>query len=139
MYISYLYQHLINEQKAELFGLKPKATHAILLVMITLSIVGSFQTVGTLLVFGLMVGPPATAALVVRRVPTMMVTAGIIGVLSVASGLIISFHAGTSGSATMALIPIILFFVVLAAKSVTRGIGPQSADHSPNAPSTATN
>ena len=120
-----------NQQKAELLGLRPRATHAILLVMITLSIVGSFQTVGTLLVFGLMVGPPATAALLVRRVPTMMFTAGVIGILSVASGLIISYHADTSGSATMALIPIILFFVVLVAKSVTRGLGSQSADHAP--------
>jgi ABC-type Mn2+/Zn2+ transport system permease subunit len=120
-----------NQQKAELLGLKPRATHAILLVMITLSIVGSFQTVGTLLVFGLLVGPPATAALLVRRVPTMMLTAGVIGILSVASGLIISHHADTSGSATMALIPIILFFVVLIAKSVTRGLGSQSADHAP--------
>ena len=120
-----------NQQKAELLGLKPRATHAILLVMITLSIVGSFQTVGTLLVFGLLVGPPATAALLVRRVPTMMLTAGVIGILSVASGLIISHHADTSGSATMALIPIILFFVVLITKSVTRGLGSQSADHAP--------
>lgn len=126
-----------NEQKAELFGLKPRATHAILLVMITLSIVGSFQTVGTLLVFGLMVGPPATAALVVRRVPTMMVTAGIIGVLSVASGLIISYHAGTSGSATMALIPIVIFFIVLITKSVTRELGARRADHAPETASHA--
>ncbi len=107
-----------NEQKAELFGLRPRATHAILLVMITLSIVGSFQTVGTLLVFGLMVGPPATAALLVRRVPAMMLTAGVIGVLSVVGGLMISYHAGTSGSATMALIPIVLFFIVLTTKSL---------------------
>lgn len=106
-----------NEQKAELFGLRPRMTHGILLALITLAIVGSFQTVGTLLVFGLMVGPPATAALVVRRVPTMMLTAGIIGVLAVAGGLVISYHAGTSGSATMALIPIVLFFAVLGTKS----------------------
>lgn len=106
-----------NEQKAELFGLRPRLTHGILLVLITLAIVGSFQTVGTLLVFGLMVGPPATAALLVRRVPTMMLTAGIIGVFAVAGGLVVSYHAGTSGSATMALIPIILFFAVLATKS----------------------
>lgn len=118
-----------NEQKAELFGLKPRATHAILLVMITLSIVGSFQTVGTLLVFGLMVGPPATAALLVRRVPAMMLTAGVIGILSVAGGLIISYHAGTSGSATMALIPIILFFIVLTAKSLKHRSPEQESDH----------
>lgn len=110
-----------NERKAELLGLNPRATHAMLLVLITLAIVGSFQTVGTLLVFGLMVGPPATAALLVRRIPTMMITAGAIGVFSVVTGLVISYHADTSGSATMALIPIVLFFTVLGVKTVATG------------------
>ncbi len=107
-----------NEAKAELLGLRPRLAHAVMLGLITLSIVGSFQTVGTLLVFGLLVGPPATAALVVRRVPWMMATAALIGILSVVTGLVISFHAGTSGSATMAVVPIVLFFVVLTVKSI---------------------
>jgi ABC-type Mn2+/Zn2+ transport system permease subunit len=111
-----------NEQKARLFGLRPGLAHIALLSLITISIVGSFQTVGTLLVFGLLVGPPATAALLVKRVPTMMVTAAAIGVLSVAVGLIVSFHANTSGSATMAVIPIVLFFVVLILRSLRRPV-----------------
>ena len=90
--------------------------------LITLAIVGSFQTVGTLLVFGLLVGPPATAALLVRRVPTIMVTAAVIGVVSVTIGLIVSYHANTSGSATMAVVPVVLFFIVLTAKSVQRRV-----------------
>ena len=88
-----------------------------MLALITLAIVGSFQTVGTLLVFGLLVGPPATAALLVRRVPTMMATAALIGVLSVGAGLVISYHANTSGSATIAVVPIVLFFSVLAVRT----------------------
>lgn len=102
-----------NEQKAQLLGLRPRLAHFALLSLITLAIVGSFQTVGTLLVFGLLVGPPATAALIVRRVPAMMAVAALIGVFSVAVGLLISFHANTSGSATMAVVPIALFFAVL--------------------------
>lgn len=107
-----------NEQKAELLGLRPRLAHGAMLVLITLSIVGSFQTVGTLLVFGLLVGPPATAALLVRRVPAMMLTAAGIGVASVVTGLVVSFHADTSGSATMSVIPIALFFVVLTARTL---------------------
>ena len=107
-----------NEEKAELFGLHPKATHAVMLGLLTIAIVGSFQTVGTLLVFGLLIGPPATAALLVRKVPTMMVTAAGIGVASVVIGLVISYHLGTSGSATMAIVPIIAFFVILTAKTL---------------------
>jgi ABC-type Mn2+/Zn2+ transport system permease subunit len=113
-----------NEQKAQLFGLRPGATHLALLALITLSIVGSFQTVGTLLVFGLLVGPAATAALLVKRVPSMMAVAAVIGMVSVVVGLIISYHANTSGSATMAVLPIVLFFVVLAFR---RGRRPAAA------------
>jgi ABC-type Mn2+/Zn2+ transport system permease subunit len=89
----------------------------VLLILITSVIVGSFQTVGTLLVFGLLIGPPATAALLVRRVPAMMVVSALIGVVSVAIGLLVSYHLDTAGSATMALVPIVLFFLVLAVRS----------------------
>lgn len=106
-----------NEEKAQLLGLRPKLAHAALLLLITLAIVGSFQTVGTLLVFGLLVGPPATAAIVVRRVPAMMAVAVAISVLSVFVGLFVSYHADTSASATIAVTPIVLFFVVLAIRS----------------------
>ena len=117
-----------NEQKAQLLGLRPRLAHGALLALITVAIVGSFQTVGTLLVFGLLVGPPATAALLVRRVPSMMVVASLIGVLSVVIGLIISYHADTSGSATMAVVPIVLFFIVLTARSIAeRGRNPAAS------------
>jgi manganese/iron transport system permease protein len=106
-----------NEQKAKLLGLRPRFAQVAMLALITMSIIGSFQTVGTLLVFGLLVGPPATAALIVRRVPAIMITAALLGVLSVAIGLIISFHADTSGSATMAVVPIVLFFLTLTVRS----------------------
>ena len=57
--------------------------HFVMLMLITVAIVGSFQTVGTLLVFGLLIGPPATSALLVRRVPAIMALAALIGLLSV--------------------------------------------------------
>ncbi|MCJ7725200.1 MAG: metal ABC transporter permease [Acidimicrobiia bacterium] len=109
-----------NEQKAQMLGLRPRLAHGVMLALITLSIVGSFQTVGTLLVLGLLVGPPATAALLVKRVPLIMATAALIGVASVATGLVISYHANTSGSATMAVVPIVLFFAVLTIQTLRR-------------------
>ena len=102
-----------NRDKAELLGMRPKTTHAALLVLIAAAVIGSFQSVGTLLVFGLLVGPPATAALLARTVPRMMIISAAIALLSVWLGLTISFHLGTAGSATMALMPILIFFVVL--------------------------
>jgi ABC-type Mn2+/Zn2+ transport system permease subunit len=119
------YRHFLvlafNEQKATLLGFRPGMAHAVLLGLITLAIIGSFQTVGTLLVFGMLVGPPATAALLVRRVPAMMATASVIGVASVVIGLVISYHADTAGSATIAVTPVALFFVVLPVRSLGGG------------------
>lgn len=107
-----------NQAKAQLLGLRPRIAHAALLLLITIAIVGSFQTVGTLLVFGLLVGPPATAALIVRRVPVMMLLGSLIGIASVFVGLLVSYHADTSASATIAVTPIVVFFVVLTIRSV---------------------
>ncbi|MDO8731973.1 MAG: metal ABC transporter permease [Actinomycetota bacterium] len=106
-----------NRDKAELLGMRPKATHAALLILIAAAVIGSFQSVGTLLVFGLLVGPPATAALLARTVPRMMLISAGIALVSVWLGLTFSYHLGTAGSATMALMPILIFFIVL---TVTR-------------------
>lgn len=103
-----------NADKAQLWGLNPGRAHAALLILIAAAVIGSFQSVGTLLVFGLLVGPPATAALISRTVPRMMLTAAIISVFSVWIGLTLSYHLNTAGSATMAIVPIVLFFIVLA-------------------------
>ena len=119
-----------NESKAQLLGFRPRLAHALMLGLMTLTIVASFQTVGTLLVFGLLVGPPATAALVARRLPTIMVSAVAIGVLSVAAGLVVSFHLDISGSATMAGMPIALFFLVLFGRSVADGFRRRTVDAS---------
>jgi ABC-type Mn2+/Zn2+ transport system permease subunit len=107
-----------NEDKARLLGMRPRLAHFALLALVTLVIVGSFRTVGTLLVFGLLVGPPATASLLVRRVPVIMALAAGIGVLSVVAGLVTSYHAGTAGSASIALFAVGSFFVTLIAREL---------------------
>lgn len=107
-----------NEDKAQLLGFHPRVAHALMLGLMTMAIVASFQTVGTLLVFGLLVGPPATAALLARRLPSIMAVASVIGILSVAVGLVVSYHADISGSAAMAGTPIALFFAVLLVRAV---------------------
>ena len=107
-----------NEAKAGSLGLHPAATHLALLALIALAIVSSFQAVGTLLVFGLLIGPPATAALLVRRVWLCMVVAVAVGWLAVAAGLILSYHYGTAAGATMAGTSVALFFLVLLSQEV---------------------
>ncbi len=100
--------------------MRPKVAHFALLGLITLAIVASFQAVGTLLVFGLLVGPPATAALLVRRMVPLLVTAIGVGVVAVVSGLLLSFHLDIAGGASMSLMSVVLFFVALALRQGRR-------------------
>lgn len=112
----------LNRDKAELLGMHPGVAHAALLVLIALAVIGSYQSVGTLLVFGLLVGPPATASLLSRTIARMMIIAAIIGVLSVWIGLTLSYYGGIAASATMAIIPIVAFFVVLIVQQLTQSL-----------------
>jgi len=107
-----------NETKAGSLGLRPGLTHLALLGLIAVAIVSSFQAVGTLLVFGLLVGPPATAVLLVRRVWLCMVVAVVLGWLAAAGGLVVSYHYATAAGATMAGMAVALFFAVLVAREV---------------------
>ncbi|NLT31670.1 MAG: metal ABC transporter permease, partial [Propionibacterium sp.] len=111
-----------SPQKAESLGMHPKLTHVLLLVLIAAAVIGSFQAVGTMLVFGLLVGPPAFAALVARTVKQMFVISVVVGAFSVWLGLMLSYHLGTAGSATMALVPITLFFAMLIIKQTVRRV-----------------
>lgn len=105
----------VNRDKAQTLSLRPGIAHFVMLTLLALSVVASFRVVGTLLVFGLLVAPPATAVLLVRRIPIAMVVAVGFGWLSVVLGLAVSYHADTAASATMAGVAVAQFFVVLIA------------------------
>ncbi len=118
-----------NEDKAATLGMRPALAHASLMVLLAVAIVASFQAIGTLLVFGLLVGPPTTAGLLVRRVPLIMVTAVALGAADVVAGLALSFHHDTAGGATIAGLAVAQFFVVLAAQEAAGAL--RAARHRP--------
>lgn len=113
-----------NRMKAQALGMRPALAQLALMVLLAISIVASFRAVGTLLVFGLIVGPPATASLLTRRVPVMMVTSMLFGALAVVVGLTISFHADTAGGATMAGLSVAQFFIVLSIVEIVSALRP---------------
>jgi ABC-type Mn2+/Zn2+ transport system permease subunit len=102
-----------NRDKAMALGMRPGLAHLAMLSLLALAVVSSFRAVGTLLVFGLLVAPPATATLVVRRLPTAMAVGVACGCLAVVLGLTISYHADTAAGATVAGIAVAQFFLVL--------------------------
>ena len=109
-----------DRAKAASLGLRPGATHLVLLGLMAVAIVSSFRAVGTLLVFGLLVGPPATALLLVRRVWVCMLVAVGLGWLAVVAGLVLSYHHGTAAGATVAGLSVAQFFAVLLVQEAVR-------------------
>lgn len=120
-----LFALTFNREKALTLGMHPAAAHGVLMVLLALSIVASFRAVGTLLVFGLLVGPPATAGLLVKRVPMIMATSVLFGAVAVVAGLAISFHYSTAGGATMAGLSVLQFFVILILRDSMQWLAPR--------------
>lgn len=100
-----------DPRKAHTLGLRPKVAQVALIGLVTLAIVASFHVVGTLLVFGLLIAPPAAALYWSDRIPVVMVVAALIGAASTAVGLLISWHAETAAGATIAAVAVGSFFL----------------------------
>src|SRR5690606_21042998 len=109
-----------DREHAEVAGFRAGRYEWLMLAMIALTVVVSFRTVGTLLVFGMLVAPPATAALAVRRIGAMMLGAALIGVVSVAAGLLLSYHYDLAAGATIVLVEVGVFFAALVAGALRR-------------------
>lgn len=116
-----------SEDKAALLGMRPRLAHFAQLSLLALVIVASFRTVGTLLVFALIVAPPAAASQLARRVPTTMALAAVLAVVAVYLGLVISFHLDLAGSATIALVAVAQFFVIVLARDAVHAVRGQPA------------
>lgn len=112
-----------NPEQAQVAGFSVRLYHNIMLVLIALTVIVSFQTVGTLLVFGMLLAPAGAAALIARRLSSMMAWAALFGSVSVYAGLLASYHFNTAAGSTIVLVATLLFFLVL----VIRNVRPETA------------
>jgi len=83
----------------------------VLLILLALTIVVSLQTVGVGLVAAMLVTPGATAYLLTRRLPMMMLIAASIGAFSSVAGLYASFYINVASGAAVVLIATAIFLV----------------------------
>ncbi|MEU3853964.1 zinc ABC transporter permease AztB [Streptomyces sp. NPDC029554] len=100
-----------DARKAHTLGLRPRLAHAVLLGLLGLAIVASFHIVGTLLVLGLLIAPPAAALPWARSVHGVMALAALLGTLATFGGLLLSWHLSTAAGATVAALAVSLFFI----------------------------
>jgi ABC-type Mn2+/Zn2+ transport system permease subunit len=97
---------------AETLRLPTDFLRYLLLILIAVAIVVSLQTVGIALMLAMLVTPAATAYLLTRRLPTMMVLAASIGALSGVIGLYVSFYVSIASGAAIVLVCTAIFLLV---------------------------
>ncbi len=109
-----------DERRAAAIGLPVSRLHLVMLVLVTLTVVVGFRIVGTLLVLGLLLAPPAAAALVTRRLPAMMAVSAAIAAASAPLGLLLSWHLDIAAGASIVLVAVAAFVALLAVRPVPR-------------------
>jgi len=107
-----------DPEQAQVAGFSSKLYHNIMLFMIAATIIVSFQTVGTLLVFGLLIAPAGAGALLARRIRGMMAWATAFGVLSVYAGLLLSYYFDLAAGASIILVTTVIFFIAFIIQNV---------------------
>ncbi len=113
----------VDPELADVSGFRSSRYHLVMMLLIAVTVVVSFQTVGTLLVFGMLIAPAGTAALVAHRVGVMVGWAIGVGLVSVYLGLLASYHWNIAGGAAVVLCAVTIFFLVLAGQGARRASG----------------
>jgi ABC-type Mn2+/Zn2+ transport system permease subunit len=103
----------------------------LLLVLIAITVAVAMQTVGVALMVAMLVTPAATAYLLTKRLPSMMMFSAVIAAVSGLVGLYISYYLGiTSGSAIVLTATLFFLIVFLVRQVETRRKGKRRSEGS---------
>jgi len=109
-----------DPEQADVAGFPSRRYHSLMMLLVALTVVVAFQTVGTLLVFGMLLAPAATGALLASHTRSMMLIAVVVGSVSTYLGLLASYHYDVAASATIVLVAVGIFFAVLLLTNLSR-------------------
>ena len=98
---------------AKVSGLNTELLNNIFLILLALSIMGSLQSVGIILLLSMLITPAAAAKIVMKNFYALMIVGSLFGVLSSVSGLYLSYYLDLPSGPSMALSATCVFVVVL--------------------------
>ena len=99
----------VDEGLAKTSGFSSRLFHNLMLMIVAVTVIASFQTVGTLLVLGMLIAPAATGALFARRISMMIFIASLVGSVSSYVGLLVSYHFNLAAGASIVLTAVLIF------------------------------
>ena len=101
-------------------GVATRAFQYALLVMIAVAVVVALKAIGIVLVNAMLIIPAATASLLVRRLPAVMLLGSGFALLASLIGLHLSFYANVAASAAIVLVAATIFLGTLGVVNWTR-------------------
>ena len=102
---------------SQAFGAQPLLVDLALLGLIAVAIVIGVRALGNLLVLALLVGPAATARLLVRRMTSLMALAAVVALAASVGGLYLSYYASIAAGASVAVVTVSTYVAVLAVRA----------------------
>lgn len=94
----------VDASLAALLGFSPALLHYSLMALVSITAVGAFNAVGSILVIALMIAPAATAYLVTDRLDRMLLMAALFAVASAIGGWALAYAIDTSIAGSMAVV-----------------------------------
>jgi manganese/zinc/iron transport system permease protein len=110
---------------AAALGFSPVALHYGFMSLVSVTAVGSFQAVGSILVVALMIAPPAAAWLLTDRLPVMIVLSIVLAAVSAVAGYWVAhwIDASIAGSmATLAGVAFLAAFLLAPDRGILAGV-----------------
>ncbi len=98
-----------DSTQARLFGFLPMFLHYGLMTITSITAVGAFDVVGSIVVVALMITPPATAYVLTRRLPHMMLLSIGIGITAAVLGYLCAMYYDVSIAGSIATMTGLLF------------------------------
>lgn len=113
-----LYRHLLfatfDPEVAQVSGIKVSWVEALLMGMLSLTILVTMRVIGTLLISALLVIPASVARMLTNSFSRMLWISPLVGGTSAFIGMNLAYHLDTSASATIILVGTLMFIVVYA-------------------------
>ena len=107
---------------AQIRGLNTSFLNYLFLIMLSLAIIGSLQTVGIILVLSMLIIPAASAKLLAKTFNVTTIIGVVFGVISSVSGLLLSYYFNLPSGPSMALVATGIFVICFIFKKLKNPI-----------------
>ena len=118
LYYHELMSITFDAESAKVSGINTKLINNIFVLLTAMTVVLSMKVAGILLISALFIFPPITALQIAQSFNMMIICSGLSAIISVISGIIVSFFLDLPTGATIVVMNFILFITVITSKKL---------------------